>query len=105
MTQTNRSRTLRRLVRLGIAGSVFWICYWVWIYTTKCFHAGNGTLWCPSGGDPTSTTLVRSSDLRMLAFVALPPLWAVIIGLLFWWAWQGFLKRAEKKRSSDSPDV
>jgi hypothetical protein len=92
-------RSGRRLVRLWIAGSVFWIIYWVWIYGTKCFHASNGILWCPAGGDPTSTTVVRTAELRYWLLTALPPLWALICGLLLWWAIQGF--RRSKERSGD----
>lgn len=98
-------RVGRRLIRLSITLAVFWIAYWVWIYSTKCFHANNGTLWCPSGGDPTSTTLVRTNDWRMAALVLLPPIWALLLGILFWWTVQGFQRRSERKKSGNAPDT
>jgi hypothetical protein len=86
-------RSGRRLVRLWITGTVFWIIYWVWIYSTKCFHAANRTFWCPANGDPTATTMVRTDELRYWLLTALPPVWALIIGVLFWWAAEGFRRR------------
>lgn len=81
------------MVRLWITASVFWIAYWVWIYSTKCFHARNGTLWCPAGGDPTSTTIVHTDELRFWLMTVLPPVWILFIGLLLWWALEGFRRR------------
>jgi hypothetical protein len=102
MAQMDRTRLTKRLLRLGITAAVFWVVYWGWIYSSKCFHAGNGTLWCPSGGDPTSTTLVRTSDVRMIALMLAPPVWALIVGALFWWALQGFQHKAREKKSGNS---
>ena len=93
-------RSGRRLVRLWITGTVFWIVYWVWIYTTKCFHSANRSLWCPVNGDPTSSTMVRTDELRYWLLTALPPIWALVIGLLFWWAAEGFRLR-KKNRDSE----
>lgn len=90
-------RSGRRMVRLWIAATVFWIAYWVWIYSTKCFHAGNNTLWCPAGGDPTSTTVVRTSELRFWLMTVLPPIWVLLVGLLLWFALEGFRRRKNEK--------
>lgn len=89
-------RSGRRLVRLWIIATVFWLGYWIWIYTTKCFHAGNGTLWCPAGGDPTTTTIARTTEWRFWAMTVLAPIWVLVVGLLLWWALQGFQQRPNK---------
>jgi hypothetical protein len=91
-------RTGRRIIRLWILATVFWLGYWIWIYSTKCFHAKNGTLWCPAAGDPSSTTIVRTVEWRFWAITALAPLWTLICGLLLWWALQGF------QRNKNNPD-
>ena len=91
----------RRLVRLWIILSIFWLAYWIWLYNAKCFRAGNGMLGCPSGGDPGSTTMVPTGDWRLIALAALPPLWTGVIGLLGFWALQGF----SREKNNPSPDV
>lgn len=90
-------RSGRRMVRLWIAATVFWITFRVWMYTSKCFHAGNKALWCPAGGDPTSTTIVRTDELRFWLVTVLPSIWILVVGLLLWWALEGFRRGKDEK--------
>jgi hypothetical protein len=91
-------RSGRRLARLWIIATVFWLAYWAWIYTSKCIHARNGILFCPADGDPTTTTIIRTNELRFWAMTVLAPFWVLVVGLLLWWALQGFQRQKDKPR-------
>jgi len=84
----------RRLMRLWIVGAVCWITYWTWTYSRQCWHANNGTLWCPLMNDTNS--IAPTGYLHLVAVVLGPPLWTIIVGILAWWTLKGFQERAGK---------
>ena len=84
----------RKLTRLWIIGAVCWTGYWIWTFGRQCWRANNGMLWCPIVSDPDS--IAPTNYLHLLAVVFGPPLWALFVGLLAWWALKGFQERVGK---------
>jgi hypothetical protein len=73
----------RAMIRLWFFGSLFWIAFWAWNYSTKCKRLDNDSLWCPT----TPGASISPTDYFHMACVVMgPPLSTLIVGLLGLWA-------------------
>ena len=73
----------RAVVRLWIVGSLGWIAFWTWTYTTDCLRRDDGSLWCPS---ITGDAIVRTDRWHMAYALFGPPLASLVLGLFCFWA-------------------
>jgi hypothetical protein len=73
----------RAAIRLWIVGSVVWVAFWLWNYTTRCIHTQKGVLFCPTA---SGDTLQRTDYFHAAGFIFGPPVLGVVVGLFFLWA-------------------
>lgn len=69
----------RAVVRLWVAGSIAWMAFWTWTFTTKCVRADDGSLWCPAF---VGSSMSRADRLHMASALFGPPLISLVLGLL-----------------------
>ncbi|HWG06686.1 MAG TPA: hypothetical protein VG271_16880 [Beijerinckiaceae bacterium] len=73
----------RAVVRLWIVGTLVWIGFWIWNFSTHCLRADDGSLWCPAiSGD----AIVRTDRLHMAYVLFGPPGASFAAGLICLWA-------------------
>ena len=73
----------RALFRLIVAAAFGWLAFWGWRYGSGCIHARDAIFFCP---DASGQSLVRTSGLRMVLHLLLPPLAGLAV---CWWIWRG----------------
>ena len=72
----------RALFRLLAAAAFGWLAFWGWRYWNGCIHAQAAIFFCP---DASGQALVRTSGVRMVLHLLLPPLAGLAV---CWWIWR-----------------
>jgi len=72
----------RALFRLLVAAAFGWLAFWGWRYWNGCIHAQAAIFFCP---DASGQALIRTSGVRMVLHLLLPPLGGLAVS---WWIWR-----------------
>ena len=71
----------RALFRLLAAAAFAWLAFWGWRYWNGCIHAQATIFFCP---DASGQALVRTSGLRMVLHLLLPPVAGLAVSGWIW---------------------